>query len=477
VLFLITLTSIASKELAVKMSVLKTPFVGFEYLPHQEVGVNWMMARETVGAEFCRGGLLADDMGLGKTWQTVGLLVSNSVPKTLLLAPPVLIAQWIAAFKSAGLMTATLDKGHWSDDAASVFITTYDRVRRNARLLTGVSWDRIVLDEGQYIRNKTQRFMAVSRLRGLRRWILSGTPVQNSKRDFANLATWLGCDTGAHTLVDLAQAVILRRGIGLLKEVMPPAPTHIKHDIEFRSAAEKARFNMLVGKLDDAIEQKFKPNVILELYLRIQMFTAHPQIYVEAMRRKYGGLYERSDWTSTASKLHAFEGIIKGSAAPTLVFCHFNMEMDMVASVGRQNGYNVFFVRGGLTEKVRASAIMESAASGPKTLLVCQITAANCGLNLQHLTRVIFYTQHWNPAVMDQAMTRSYRYGQQSMVVIHHLVLSSPSLLNIDRKMLQKHAAKREEATGLLASLAFAYCPQFVLETEEALAARDAADA
>jgi hypothetical protein len=77
---------------------------------------------------------------------------------------------------------------------------------------------------------------------------------------------------------------------------------------------------------------------------------------------------------------------------------------------------------------------------------------------------------------MDQAMTRSYRYGQQSAVEIHHLVLSSPELLNIDRKMLQKHAAKREEATGLLASLAFDYCPQFVLETDEALAARDDAE-
>jgi hypothetical protein len=61
--------------------------------------------------------------------------------------------------------------------------------------------------------------------------------------------------------------------------------------------------------------------------------------------------------------------------------------------------------------------------------------------------------------------------------VVHHLVLSSPELLNIDRKMLEKHAAKRDEATGLLASLAFAYCPQFVLENEDARAARAEAEA
>jgi hypothetical protein len=43
--------------------------------------------------------------------------------------------------------------------------------------------------------------------------------------------------------------------------------------------------------------------------------------------------------------------------------------------------------------------------------------------------------------------------------------------------MLEKHAAKRDEAAGLLASLAFAYCPQFVLETESARAARAEAEA
>jgi hypothetical protein len=142
------------------------------------------------------------------------------------------------------------------------------------------------------------------------------------------------------------------------------------------------------------------------------------------------------------------------------------MEMDFCAAAARKLGYRVFFVRGGHTEAARTAQIEESRAAvadGEHVLLICQIVAANCGLNLQHLTRVVFYTQHWNPAVIDQALTRAYRYGQTSEVKVHHLIIGSDELLNIDHKMLQKHATKRAAAKDLLSSLEFAYHPDFVV--------------
>jgi SNF2 family DNA or RNA helicase len=93
--------------------------------------------------------------------------------------------------------------------------------------------------------------------------------------------------------------------------------------------------------------------------------------------------------------------------------------------------------------------------------MICQINAGNCGLNLQHLTRVIFYTQHWNPAVMDQALARSYRYGQTKDVTVHHLVYGTKELLNIDKRMLAKHAEKRGAAIKIMKELEFAYHADF----------------
>ena len=448
---------------------LKKPYRGFTYLPHQEEGVRWMLQRENADAQFCCGGILADDMGLGKTWQGIGLLKNAPMDTTLLVAPPVLIAQWMDALTKSRIPNCQLLNGRWIGDAdAAVFLTTYDRLWRSQDVVEQTVWDRIMLDEGHAIRNgpKTRRFRALSALRGRRKWILSGTPVQNSQSDFRFLATWLECDLESASLRKVAAAIILRRSITLLADDMPAPPEHVRHELPFLGTHEHEFFSALVGRLEHAVENNFPARCILELYLRIQMFSSHPQIYVEAMRRKYGQLYIRDDWQHSSTKMDAFRDVIARSKEPTLAFCHFKLEMDYCAAAARKLGYRVFFVRGGHTESARTAQIEESrsaVADGEHVLLICQIVAANCGLNLQHLTRVVFYTQHWNPAVIDQALTRSYRYGQTSNVKVHHLIIGSDELLNIDHKMLQKHATKRAAAKDLLSSLEFAYHPNFVV--------------
>ena len=449
------------------MTDIKVPFQGFVYLPHQEEGVKWMIERESDVVEWCRGGILADDMGLGKTWQTVGLIKNNPVPRTLLVAPPVLIKQWQDSLSASGIPYKKLGPKRWTGDiGAIVFLTTYDRVWRTPEQMGG-TWGRIVLDEGQYIRNgpKTRRFAGLATLIGERKWILSGTPVQNSIFDFKNLAEWLGCDTSslrnAVGLRNLAENIIMRRPISILSDKMPAAPIHHWHQESFLSDEEENLFNSLIGRLADAIENRYSASCLLELYLRVQMFISHPQIYVDSMRRKYKGAYTRDDWSKGSTKLETFRRLITNEQEPTLVFCHFKMEMDFVTDVARDAGYEVFFIRGGLSEDQRNRQIEASKVSGQKTLLICQIISGNCGLNLQHLNRVIFYTQHWNPAVIDQALTRSYRYGQKKDVSVHHIVLGNADSMNIDHRMLRKHEEKRRAAIYLLPSLEFAHHPRW----------------
>jgi len=447
------------------------PYAGFTYLPHQEVGVEWMVKRELEDDGICKGGILADDMGLGKTWQTIGLLLNAPVARTLLIAPPVLISQWAAALRQSSIPCSEMVARKWKGPTDSaVFLITYDKVGRNLPYLQLTAWDRIVLDEGHFIRNwKTRRSLSVSRLYAERKWILSGTPVQNGLSDFKSLASWLGYESPGNMTKcsELAKSIIKRRPITLLADVMPPPPTQTKLELNYGEGEEKDLFLALVGRLENAIERSYPSSCILELYLRVQMFISHPQIYVDAMRRKYGA-YERKDWSGDCSKLAAFKGLLAAdSTSPTLVFCNFKMEMDYVASVAKAAGYNTFFVRGGMSQGVRNDGIASSiklAHDGQPTMIICQITAGNCGLNLQHLTRVIFYTQHWNPAVIDQALTRSYRYGQKSDVTIHHLLLGSKETLNIDRCMLVKHEEKRGTAMALMPELEFAFHPDFPVE-------------
>ena len=458
------------------MAALIKPFAEFTYLPHQVEGIRWMLGREATDAPHCRGGILADDMGLGKTWQAIGLLLNAPVPATLLVLPPVLVQQWQEALKQAGLQHATFQKGKWvGSPQASVFLITYSRLQQNVVAMRGWGWDRIILDEGHYIRNAaTARHKALASITAPLKWVLSGTPVQNRASDFTHLAEWLGCEVLAGRgrfagIKALAADIVLRRTMSLLGNLLPPAPLHVRHDVPFQTPEEQRLFTVLVGRLEDAIERDCAPAMILERYLRIQQFSSHPQIYYEAMRRKFGqGVFTRADWGSQASKMAGFERLLAtNSVAPTLVFTHFHEEMKRVVAAGRDHGYSVYTVGGGMTESVRQAQIEASrrvAAEGRPVMLVCQIVAANCGLNLQHLNRVIFYTQHWNPAVIDQAMTRAYRFGQTQAVTIHHLIIGARETLNIDHLMLKKHAEKRAVARELLPTLEFPFHPDFVVE-------------
>jgi SNF2 family DNA or RNA helicase len=458
------------------MAALIKPYPEFTYLPHQTTGVKWMIEREAPDAEVCRGGILADDMGLGKTWQTIGLLLNAPVLYTLIVLPPVLLPQWEDALTKTELHHASFKQGRWiGSPLASVFLITYTRAQQNQIAIQTAPrgpWGRVVLDEGHYIRNaKTGRNKAINSIPAARKWILSGTPVQNSRDDFKSLVEWLGCETlpgriGWTGLKTLAETVVLRRTMLLLADQLPPPPTHVRHDLPFQTPEEQRMFTVLVGRLEDAIETNCPPAIILERYLRIQQFSSHPQIYYEAMRRKFGqSLFTRPDWEHHASKIAGFERLLESdSTAPTLVFTHFRQEMSRVIAAAKDRGYQTYTVGGGMTDAHRRGQIESSrvaAASGQPVMLVCQIVAANCGLNLQHLTRVIFYTQHWNPAVIDQAMTRAYRFGQVRPVEIHHLVIGSTEALNIDRLMLGKHSLKRQIAKSLLPALKFPFHPEF----------------
>jgi SNF2 family DNA or RNA helicase len=449
------------------------PFKGFHYHPHQKKAIRWMIQREAEDAEHVRGGILADEMGLGKTWMTIGLLLNNPVPSTLLLVPPVLAPQWCEALaqsrisytvlrapsaKGAGPTLARVD-GSVPD--IHVTVATYDRAANNVALLTkDATYDRMICDEGHVFRNgsKSRRFARLDSIPTERRWILSGTPVQNRKKDFYNLLKFLGVPAEVRIRggeSKLAEALLLRRTVDDVRDVVRSMPTkkplHAIHAVSMpRDGEEASVFSALVGRFEHAIEIQARAVVILELYLRIRQFLAHPAIYVEAMKRKYAGTYKRESWTGTASKADAFSAFLDATPMePTIVFGTFRDELDVAAESLRRAGYKVWMIRGGMTDERRAAVTAESRAAvaeGEPVAVVIQIVAGGAGLNLQHCRRIVFLSSHWNPAVVDQAVARAYRMGQTEQVTVHHLLLADDVEKNLDRYMAALHTKKRAEA-------------------------------
>ena len=453
---------------------LMPPYDGFSFHPHQVEAVHWMAHREAADAEFARGGILAHEMGLGKTWTTIGHLINSPASHTLILIPPVLQSQWTDALTRARInhdvlvaakKLAAPEERFVSfvfDDARPgirVTLGTYVRAgKQTDALMTRGPFDRLVCDEGHVLRNGASN-ASYRKINGLpipTRWVLSGTPVQNSKRDFTNLCQFVGMDrieVRTKKPADIAAVLVSRHTIdsagASVAAMLPPVkPVHTIHSIVMPTDTDEAQtFKSLVGRFNLAVERHAKTMIILELYLRVRQFLAHPAIYVDAMKRKYAERYQRTDWTGTASKMDAFASFMSTSAVePTIVFCNFREEMDRAETIVRAAGYTPYMIRGGMTEVKRNASVELSradVAAGKPVCILVQIVAGSAGLNLQHCCRVVFLSSHWNPAVVDQAVARAYRMGQTRAVSVHHFLMANGDDRNVDRVMMRIHGDKR----------------------------------
>ncbi|KAF8263933.1 SNF2 family N-terminal domain-containing protein [Lactarius quietus] len=196
------------------------PGMEVRLIPHQIIGVSWMLMQEKETAY--KGGVLADDMGLGKTVQMIATMAKNTPSPSensstsLVVVPAALLQQWKDELESKtnGIFTVHIHHGKTKLKNLSalrekdVIITTYqtlvldfvikdpnidpeDEVEwliEHGGLLARMKWYRVVLDEAQFIRNRnTRASKVVAQLRAKYRWMLTGTPVTNSLMDLYGL--------------------------------------------------------------------------------------------------------------------------------------------------------------------------------------------------------------------------------------------------------------------------------------------------
>jgi SNF2 family DNA or RNA helicase len=332
-----------------------------------------------------------------------------------------------------------------------------------------------VLDEGHAIRNgkanKTWKAAIAFSIRPERRWILSATPVQNGPRDWENLCMFLhtrGVRRGNYA--DVGATIMLRRTMAELRDSiaeLPPPPRFLTHDLSIPAGGAEARlFHALCNQLQSAVDSRAVSALIkLELYMRIQQFLVHPQIYIDAMRTKFRGAYPRPDWTGSATKwdkaMEQLEIAVR-DCVPIIVFCNFRAEMDRVAEAAGAMGGKVWSVRGGMGTDAVGAAVTDARAAaerGEPVVFVCQIVSGGVGLNLQFCRRILFLSQHWNPAVVHQAVGRAVRIRQKAVVDIHIFRIVDDVLDNLDRRMVQIHLRKIAAAKEVCATLYEGYAP------------------
>ena len=419
-----------------------------EHKTYQYEGVQWIVNNETKADPVCsvRGGFIADEMGLGKTIMLIGAMLCNFQERTLIVVPPVLVDQWFVQIRRTTGHRALIYHGNnkkFMDyemlNNAKIVITTYGAVTMTKKqiqegstttLLHKIDWSRIVFDEAHHLRNSnTTRYASVKMLNAQIRWLVSGTPIQNTKKDFYSLCSLLRLPASFYTDSDnlraLARAFILKR---TKKQVgLTMTDVNITNTIvEWSSKKEMELSRLIHSALSFSRVTLDKPDLSIHSVGHLALIQRAKQscIYPRLLSRKMGNPLN-GDAFEGRSKIDAVVQKMlerKDNGCGKLVFCHYREEIDTIAALLRAGGIERVATFDGRTSKAKRFDIL----SDKNDVLILQIQTGCEGLNLQeNYSEIYFVSPNWNPAVEDQAVARCHRFGQVKPVYVERFEMNS----------------------------------------------------
>jgi len=441
---------------------------------YQKRGLAWLGFLEGLGLNGC----LADDMGLGKTMQVIARLVqeragADPVAPTLLIAPTSVIGNWQKEVERfAPALSTWIHHGAKREQDTKAFrvqavahdlvITSYALVRRDQKLLAGVDWHRIVLDEAQNIKNpKADQTRAVLKLASQHRLALTGTPVENRLTDLWSIFNFINpgyLDTQARfrkrfelpvqrdndpvqtaTLKRLVEPFILRR-VKTDKSIIADLPDKLEAIAYCNLSREQAAlYESVVRDVEQQLEEKTgieRQGLMLSTLMRLKQICNHPAQFLQ----------DGSPFTAARShKLERLQGMLDEVMAEgdsVLIFSQFTeIGEQLEHTLRRDSHYNTYYLHGG-TSRTRREQMIEAFQDpdGEPSVFVLSLKAGGVGITLTRANHVFHFDRWWNPAVEDQASDRAYRIGQQKTVFVHKFVTIGTLEERIDAMIQDKKA-------------------------------------
>jgi superfamily II DNA or RNA helicase len=446
-------------------------FVG-ELRSYQAEARMWLGFLDRAGL----GGCLALDMGLGKTPTMLAhLQTSRGKGPSLVIAPPAVVGNWHAEARKfvPGLVARVHHGPNRTEpgripamvESADLIITTYGTAIRDIAALEKVSWDKVVLDEAQAIKNPASETAQQLRRLGARtRVALTGTPIENGLgdlwaiMDFTNpglvggRAAFISQLSGSGTSKDAAESA-LRALNGILVFRRTKAEPQIAAELPDRIdeldhcamtpeqiGLYQAVLDKLVAETSDEESSPRKKGAVLAAITALKQICNHPAAY----RADDEPLDGRS---GKLSRLNEIVDNVFAADERVLIFTHFATWGERLAQyLTERTGRPIACYHGGLSRGARDKLVKDFQATTEAGAMVLSLKAGGTGLNLTAASHVVLYDRWWNPAVEDQARDRVWRIGQTSTVICHRLVCPG----TVDERVEEVVAGKRQIADMVL---------------------------
>ena len=265
---------------------------------YQEIGYLWL--KQTLSQT--GGCILGDEMGLGKTLQAIALcqeFVNSNKNSILIIAPVSLLANWqnellkfaptLSTFIHQGVNSTGFYKNLKKYD---IVIVPYTTAVLDSGMLRMITWDLVILDEAQNIKNpSSERAKVLSTLKRANTLLITGTPFENHITDIWSLYNFIlpgflgelssfkkivSDDVAGATFIEpIISPLLLRRRVSdveldLPEKVIIPQPINMS-EYECNLYDEERNFLLNSGK----------KNFTLPLIQKLRMLCTHPQLVID----------------------------------------------------------------------------------------------------------------------------------------------------------------------------------------------------
>ncbi|MBN8615848.1 MAG: DEAD/DEAH box helicase [Deltaproteobacteria bacterium] len=457
--------------------------------------------REAV-RKFLAGGrlLLADDMGLGKSTQASAcchaLLASGRVSRVLLVVPASLKPQWRREWSATTPEEIVLVDGTpsererlYRETSRGVLVIGYEQLRIDLPFLLGFDPELVVLDEAQRIKNvRTQTAAAVRALSPAYRIALTGTPLENRLAELLSVMSFVDAEVlgppwratarytyddgdgdegrrGVHRLVELRARlapVLVRR---LRRDVIGhlPARTDVRRPVRL-TELQKGEHDILESRIAWLMKRASDRALTIDEEKRLQRWLTEIRIVCNGMAQRdfeerWPEIEHAAPTTQRlasldAPKLAELREVVRElcvvQGRKIVVFSAWRRMLRLaewaIRDVLADVGLRAAFFTGAESRRERERAIVQM-HDDPKVAALFLTDAGGVGLNLQRAASAcVLLEPPWNPAVLEQRISRIHRPGQRQPVDVVHLISEG----SFETKLEQTIRNKRELAHEVL---------------------------
>lgn len=443
--------------------------LGTDLRKYQLDGVAWLSRL----AQSSLGGILADEMGLGKTVQALAfLLARRSSQPALIVCPSSLVTNWrneaqrfVPELKVLVLAGPERHARFEEIAQSAIVITSYALLQRDAEKYQAIEFSSAILDEAQHIKNPdTQNAQTAFRLRARDRFILTGTPIENSVRDLWSLMNfavpgYLGSRADfreryeqplargpapevQHRLTRRMRPFLLRRK---KSEVAKDLPEKIEQILTCDlSASQRSAYDGLLREIQIGVKSGQGSQVATRMKMLLGLLRLR-QVCCD-LRLLGPDMAKASD---SSAKLELLEELLEEAidgGHRVLVFSQFVSMLRLIRQ-RLENQAIAFSYLDGQT-KERQSVVDQFQGDTNIPIFLMSLKAGGVGLNLSAADTVIHFDPWWNYAAEAQATDRAHRIGQTRVVTAYKLIARD----TVEEKIVKLQTRKRATSEGTIGS-------------------------